>query len=148
MTKEKSVNQVLEDLKTQRATLDERIKWLEGIISGKSIGTSSISTEGTAERIQATIQPEAFVGLSTLDAIKAYLKLVGAPARSTVTIGEGLSGGGLPVVPSTLVSVLSRAARKKNGIKKTPLGWGLLAWYERNEKEILPKGKTGNEETK
>ncbi|MGH9453206.1 MAG: hypothetical protein ACRD2O_04460 [Terriglobia bacterium] len=112
---------VLESWKRERAELDAAIAVLE-----KKIATRSGSTL-VLGGISGQIGPDEFFRLSTPEAIKKFLKIVGKPARSTTDIIDGLKAGGMDTNYTNVYTALMRL--QKRGVAKVGDSWGLDEWY-------------------
>jgi len=111
---------ILEDWKRERAELDGLISALEKRIALRS-GSLGYSNAGT-------IAPDDFFRLSTPEAIKKFLTIVGKPARSTTDIIDGLRSGGMDTNYTNVYTALGRLQRKHE-VVKVGENWGLNSWY-------------------
>jgi len=112
---------VLETLKKERAELDAAIAVLEKKIAMRgSSGSTFVASSGH-------IKSDEFFRLSTPEAIKKFLKIVGRPARTTQDIIDGLKSGGLDSTYTNVYTGLTRLQKK--GVVKVGDDWGLEEWY-------------------
>jgi hypothetical protein len=111
---------ILEDWKRERDELDGLISALEKRIALRS-GNVGHSNSGR-------ITSDEFFRLSTPEAIKKLLKIVGKPARSTTDIIDGLKSGGMDTNYTNVYTALGRL-QKKQEVVKVGENWGLNEWY-------------------
>ncbi len=116
---------VLEDLKKQKAEIEQAITVIERlVVPGRSLNQAYSNV--TAEDID--IQPDTFHGKNILQGAEKYLNMVGRPARSTEEIVDALGRGGLNTTPGSLATILGRV--KGGAIQRVKRGlWGLAEWY-------------------
>jgi hypothetical protein len=144
MENEKSVDYqaVLADLKARRDQLDHAIAVLEAV-AGQSGGAGMPISAATA-KAQASgapngeIAPDAFFGLTVLEAAKKYLGMVKKP-KSSVEITNALIQGGYlfsTSKPNDTVLVLMKRSDAKGGeIVRVGQGlFGLGEWYPNRPK--------------
>lgn len=114
---------VLEGMKKQREELDAAIAVIEKWIASQSrVGSTAIASTGQ-------IGTDEFFRLSTTEAIKKLLKIVGKPARSTQDIIDGLKRGGSNTASYTNVYTSLGRLQKKKEVVKVGDNWGLEEWY-------------------
>lgn len=112
---------VLEAWKKERAELDSAITVLEKKIAMRgSSGATFVASSGQ-------ISSDEFFRLSTPEAIKKFLKIVGRPARPIQDIIDGLKRGGLDSNYTNVYTALTRLQKK--GVVKVVDDWGLEEWY-------------------
>jgi len=112
---------VLENWKRERTELDAAIAVLERKIAARGTGVSPVTSGGK-------IGSDEFFRMSTPDAVKKFLKIVGKPARATTDIIDGLKNGGLPTNYTNVYTALGRL-QKKDEVVKVGENWGLNEWY-------------------
>ncbi len=133
-----SERMVLEDWKRERDELNGLIEALEKRIAlraGGPVGTSISSGQ---------IGSDEFFRLSTPDAIKKFLKIVGKPARATTDIIDGLKRGGLNSNYTNVYTALTRLQKK--GVVKVGDNWGLDEWYPPAPAKLKIEAIFGTEE--
>jgi hypothetical protein len=113
---------VLENWKRERADLDAAISALERKIAAR--GGSTSVTLGNGGQVAA----DEFFRLSTPDAIKKFLKIVGKPARAATDIIDGLKSGGMNASYTNVYTALTRL-KAKGDVAKVGDNWGLEEWY-------------------
>lgn len=114
---------VLDGMKKQREELDAAIAVMEKWIASQSrVGSTAIASTGQ-------IGTDEFFRLSTTEAIKKLLKIVGKPARSTQDIIDGLKRGGSNTASYTNVYTSLGRLQKKKEVVKVGDNWGLEEWY-------------------
>lgn len=112
--------EILENWRHERDELDSLIAALEKRIELRS------STGGTSGNRK--LAPDEFFRLSTPEAIKKYLRIVGKPARATTDIIDGLKAGGMETNYTNVYTALGRL-QKKDEVVKVGENWGLNEWY-------------------
>jgi hypothetical protein len=112
---------VLENWKRERDELDAAIAVLEKKIAARG---SSVSPAISSGRIVS----DEFFRMSTPDAVKKFLKIIGRPARSTTDIIDGLKTGGMATNYTNVYTSLMRL-QKKDEVVKVGEDWGLSEWY-------------------
>src|SRR5947209_20028034 len=86
---------VLGDLKARRAALDQAIAAIEAIVGDPGILALPGNSSSAATPGQVNIEPDTFFALTSVEATKKYLGMVGK-AQSTGQIADALNRGGLP----------------------------------------------------
>jgi hypothetical protein len=114
---------VLENWKRERAELDAAIEVLERKIAARTGSNPSSANMGTV------IGPDEFFRMSTPDAIKKFLKIVGKPARAATDIVDGLKRGGSNTANYTNVYTALGRLKVKGEVVKVGENWGLDEWY-------------------
>ena len=121
---------VLGDLKARRAALDQAIAAIEAIVGDPGILALPGNSSSAATPGQVNIEPDTFFALTSVEATKKYLGMVGK-AQSTGQIADALNRGGLQVKEDSVASLLQRASRSGDpdlaGLKRGM--WGLKRWY-------------------
>jgi hypothetical protein len=112
---------VLENWKRERTELDAAITVLERKIAAR--GGSGVASPARSGQVG----PDEFFRLSTPEAIKKFLKIVGKPARATTDIIDGLKRGGMTTTYTNVYTALIRLQTK--GVVKVGDNWGLDEWY-------------------
>ena len=107
---------ILEKWKQERDELDAQITMLEKWVMAHPDG---ISSAGSSRKIG----PDEFFRMTTPDAVKKYLKIVGKPARATTDIIDGLKAGGMNTNYTNVYTALGRLQKK--GVVKVGDNWGL-----------------------
>jgi hypothetical protein len=128
---------VLEAWKKERAELDAQISMLEKKIAARA-GSSALSGLGVTS---GQIKSDEFFRLSTPEAVKKFLKMVGRPARGIQDIIDGLKRGGLESNYTNVYTALTRLQKK--GVAKVGDDWGLEEWYPPAKES---KGDNGKDE--
>jgi hypothetical protein len=122
----------------EKAMLDE---WrrerdeLDSLISGLEKRIAQRSGPGAAPASSGVISSDEFFRLSTPEAIKKFLKIVGKPARSTQDIIDGLKIGGMESNYTNVYTALVRLQKRDGVIAKVGENWGLEEWYPRAPRE-------------
>jgi hypothetical protein len=129
---------VLENWKKERAELDSLILVMEKKIAART-GLSPTST-ASGGRIGA----DEFFRLSTTEAIKKFLKIMGKPARATQEIIDGLKRGGASVANYTNVYTSLGRLQKRTEVVKVGDAWGLEEWYPPAPMKLKAVGGLGN----
>jgi hypothetical protein len=139
---------VLADLEAKRASLDTAIAALRVTMNLSASAAPGASAMPSAKPIDpASIQDDAFFGLSIGEAAKKYLQMV-RRKQSVKEIAEALERGGLPHTSANFVNtvgtMLNRAALSDPEFVRVGRGeWGLAAWYgNRRPKPPEPVKKT------
>lgn len=123
---------VLETWKKERAELEAAITVLERRIAGRS--GSGLATANSG----GNVAPDEFFRMTTPEAIKTFLKIVGRPARSTTDIIDGLKQGGMETTYTNVYTALVRLQKK--GVAKVGDSWGLDEWYAPAPSREKPTG--------
>jgi len=132
---------VLEGMRKQREELDAAIAVMEKWIASQG-GVVSTGTANTGQ-----IGQDEFFRMSTPEAVKKFLKIVGKPARATTDIVDGLKRGGLTAANYTNVYTALTRLQKKDEVVKVGDNWGLEEWYPPAPRETKPaNGKEGPSE--
>jgi hypothetical protein len=113
---------LLESWKRERNQLNGLIDALE-----KRIELRLAGPVGTSNNL-GKIAPDDFFRMTTPEAIKKFLGMLGKPARSTTDIIDGLKSGGLATNYTNVYTALTRLERKGEVVKVGD-NWGLDAWY-------------------
>ena len=124
---------VLETWKKERAELDAAISVLEKKIAMRgNSGAAFVASSGH-------IKSDEFFRLSTPEAVKKFLKIVGRPARAIQDIIDGLKRGGLDANYTNVYTALTRLQKK--GVVKVGDDWGLEEWYPPAKESKAENGK-------
>lgn len=135
---------MLQEWTRERDDLNSLIAALE-----KRIGLRGGAPGAVANGV-GKIKPDEFFRLSTPEAIKKFLKLVGKPARPIQEIIDGLNAGGMDTNYTNVYTALLRL--QKRGVAKVNDNWGLDEWYPpATAREAKPERESliplnGNEE--
>lgn len=141
--------EVLADLKQKRLAIDDAIRGISAMLhlnggppspamgATSDLGVGSESSE-SAPTIQH-IPPDAFFGISIVEATKKFLSMQKRP-KSTLEIKDALESGGYNHTSknfyATIFSGLSRENNKPTGsIVKVNDLWGLADWYPNRRRE-------------
>jgi hypothetical protein len=114
---------ILSEWMRERDDLDNLISGLQKRIAARS------GAAGAVPASTGKIAPDEFFRLSTPEAIKKYLKIVGKPARSTTDIIDGLKAGGMDTNYTNVYTALMRLQKRDAVIAKVGENWGLDEWY-------------------
>ena len=120
---------MLDEWRQERDELDSLISALEKRIALRSGSPGALPASG------GKISPDEFFRLSTPEAIKKFLKLVGKPARSTQDIIDALTAGGMETNYTNVYTALIRLQKRDGVIAKVGENWGLDEWYPRAPRE-------------
>ncbi len=136
---------VLADLHAKKVAIDDAIRGISALMNLGTLSSALPSQDAVEDTrlAHSEIEPDAFFGLSIVEATKKFLSMSKRP-KTTGEVLAALEGGGYNHTSknfrSTIFSVLARESKSISGeIVKVNDRWGLAEWYPNRRRDAPAK---------
>jgi hypothetical protein len=130
MAEKVDYHEVIVDLKARRTALDKLIASVRALMLDRGQrGPTKLDVRGSGpSRPRMAIDPNAFFGMTQLDAAKKFLRMARRP-QHTLEIADALGRGGLKRPGRNVMNtILGRATRDREIIRAGKAVWALAEW--------------------
>lgn len=127
-----------------RAEVERKLAIIAAIESGGEDLPNGLPGGATSRRPEKEVRPDSFYGLTTPQAVRRFLEMMGkGNPQSPTAIADALVRGGLEGPANVVLKNIYTAFKRGKDSDFVKIGklWGLVDFYPRKEDKPKPKGK-------